>query len=72
MTHKFNFDEQCHTNGWDFYSQLKIINYIRRCVYMGVCPVCDYKTSSGDLMDHMGSADHCGVPMDTSPWNEPQ
>lgn len=71
-SHGFNFDEQCSTNGWDFYTQLKIINYIRRCVYMGTCPVCNYTTTSGDLVDHVNSADHCGVPMDTSPWDEPQ
>ena len=34
--------------------------------------MCSYKTNSGDLLDHMSSAGHCGVPMDTSPWNEPQ
>lgn len=71
-THDFNFDEQCNTRCWDFYTQLKIVNYIRRCVYMGACPICNYKTDSDGLVDHMNSVGHCGVPTDTAPWNEPQ
>ncbi|XP_065896577.1 zinc finger protein 277-like isoform X3 [Dysidea avara] len=70
-SHGFNFDEQCVTHQWQFYSQVKIINYLRRCVYLGVCPVCGLKTSPCDLLDHMTTSDHCGVPMDTTPWNEP-
>jgi len=60
--------------GLTFYQQVKLINFIRRQVYLNKCVHCNDQFDSKDvLLEHMGGEEgHMNPPEDDSEWNQSQ
>lgn len=57
----------------NFYQQVKLINYIRRQVHLGICIGCQQKFDEKKiLMEHMHEKGHTAVIPDISTWDQPQ
>lgn len=57
----------------NFYQQVKLINYIRRQVHLGVCIGCQEKFEDRKiLIDHMHEKSHTNPLSDVSAWDQPQ
>ncbi|XP_011406583.1 PREDICTED: zinc finger protein 277-like [Amphimedon queenslandica] len=66
--HDFNLEEV--TRERDYYSRVKIINYIRRQVYNGICIHCCSRYE--DVIDHMNDCNHFRLPDDRNVWDQSQ
>ncbi|KAK3102972.1 hypothetical protein FSP39_015396 [Pinctada imbricata] len=57
----------------NFYQQVKLVNYIRRQVHLGICMGCG-ETFGGksELVDHMHQLGHITEIPDISVWDQPQ
>ncbi|KAJ9583011.1 hypothetical protein L9F63_022627, partial [Diploptera punctata] len=69
QVHSFNYSELCVKNKLNFYQQVKLVNYIRRQIHMGRCPVCN--ESHEQLVLHMAFAGHFILP-DKQLWEQPE
>eukprot|EP00118_Oscarella_pearsei_P009651 m.56262 g.56262 ORF g.56262 m.56262 type:complete len:266 (+) comp34582_c0_seq1:443-1240(+) len=58
---------------FDFYAQVKIVNFVRRCVHGNRCVYCneEWKTC-GELMQHLEEMRHFKLPQERSLWDQPQ
>ena len=57
----------------NFYQQVKLINYIRRQVYLNHCLNCDEKFESADeLFTHMKEQNHLKAPLERENWDQSQ
>lgn len=73
MKEGHSFDLACVTKGLDFYQQIKVINYIRKQVYLRVCPVCSEKfLSHHEVTLHLSSSEHDNNCIDWALWDQPQ
>lgn len=55
-----------------FYDQVKIVNFIRRKIYLLQCVSCDEKfSSSGDLQNHLNAMQHHGIG-NRKQWDRPE
>ncbi|KAK6625145.1 hypothetical protein RUM43_005436 [Polyplax serrata] len=70
MQHKFCYST---TMGkLNFYEQVKVVNYIRREIYMCHCYECGLKFQTRELLlEHMTTANHFTLP-DSKNWNHPE
>lgn len=58
--HGIDFDGQ--TQKLTFYDRVKVVNFLRRIVYLGQCVVCDEKHTENDqLVEHMKSMGHFSI-----------
>lgn len=65
--HHFNFMEI--TGDFKFYDKIRLVNYIRRQIYLRNCIYCDINIdTNANLQKHMASSQHYRVP-DISVWN---
>ncbi|CAB3385833.1 Hypothetical predicted protein [Cloeon dipterum] len=77
--HALNCHSQVQHNGFtldnlnlSFYLQVKLVNYIRRQVYLNACPVCNESFDCKSSLDeHLLSSQHYTVP-DVSLFDQPQ
>ncbi|OXU26081.1 hypothetical protein TSAR_000197, partial [Trichomalopsis sarcophagae] len=65
--HKFNFEDE--TKEFTFYQKVKIVNYIRKQIYINKCVYCD--ESKEDLSIHMDQESHCKLPQKRI-WDQPE
>lgn len=69
-------DFQKLTANLGFYQRVKLVNYMRRCVYQRICPFCKLNVGNLEaLQDHI--ADHSSdgktdLLPPTEEWNQPQ
>lgn len=57
----------------NFYQQVKLINYIRRQVHLGICIGCQEKFEDRKtLIDHMHEKGHTNMIPDLLTWDQPQ
>ncbi|XP_071810089.1 zinc finger protein 277-like [Asterias amurensis] len=69
--HKFNLEQM--KQGLNFYLQVKLINYIRRCVHQRACISCKESFQSrAALLDHMTSLGHMTQLPSRDDWDQPQ
>ncbi|XP_050025767.1 zinc finger protein 277 isoform X2 [Dermacentor andersoni] len=69
--HKFDFTKIRESLG--FYQQVKVINYLRKQVYLNACFVCSEKFSCHyQLLSHLSSNVHDNNVIDKSCWDQPQ
>ncbi|XP_070395426.1 zinc finger protein 277 isoform X2 [Dermacentor albipictus] len=69
--HKFDFTKIRESLG--FYQQVKVINYLRKQVYLNACFVCSEKFSCHyQLLSHLSSNVHDNNAIDKSCWDQPQ
>jgi len=69
--HGFNFQKIREDDGLDFYQQVKMINYIRRCVHLNTCIGCGTLFSDrSSMLQHLSWSDHYSPP--EKEWNQPQ
>jgi len=69
--HGFDYINIRNTQGLDFYQQVKMINYIRRCVHLNTCIGCTSVFPSREAMlEHLAWSDH--TQPGTDEWNQPQ
>ncbi|XP_014249803.1 zinc finger protein 277 [Cimex lectularius] len=67
-----NFDYDASTKGFDFYKQVKFVNYIRRQIYWNKCIICNEMSSCNkDIIKHMTSEGHL-IPPDINLWDKPE
>jgi len=69
--HGFDFNKLKSDLSLNFYQQVKVINYIRRCVHLNTCLGCsEVFASRAELMSHMAWCSHqTPSPKD---WDQPQ
>lgn len=68
--HGFDFARICVE--MDFYQQVKLVNYVRRQVYIGHCPCCDeILRNRGELLEHMSVKSHFIKPQ-MQLWDQPE
>jgi len=74
VIHTFDYQKIKDQGGLTFYQQIKLINFIRRQVYLNKCVHCNDQFGSKDLLlQHMGGEDgHMNPPQDDSEWNQSQ
>jgi len=71
--HDFDLKDIKQTNKFDFYQQIKAINYIRKQIEELKCPYCKLQASNrDDLNTHMDREKHCSLPEDKSFWDQPE
>lgn len=69
--HRFDFSKV--TKGLGFYQQIKVINFLRKQVYVNACFVCGSKFQSrAELLSHLSSEDHDNNSIEQSRWDQPQ
>ncbi|XP_023344580.1 zinc finger protein 277 isoform X2 [Eurytemora carolleeae] len=69
--HGFNFTQIKQDLKLDFYQQVKMINYIRRCVHLNTCIGCSEVFPTRDLMlEHLNWSNH--YTPQPGDWNQPQ
>ncbi|XP_022099400.1 zinc finger protein 277-like [Acanthaster planci] len=67
------FDLEHMKRGLNFYLQVKLINYIRRCVHQRSCIRCkEVFPNREGLLDHMTSQGHMTDLPDKQDWDQPQ
>ncbi|XP_052779243.1 zinc finger protein 277-like [Mya arenaria] len=71
--HDFDLHELKLRLNLTYYQQVKLVNYIRRQVHLGVCIGCGEKFGERSvLLDHMHHSGHSSSVPDTSEWDQPQ
>ncbi|XP_062617716.1 zinc finger protein 277-like [Saccostrea cucullata] len=71
--HDFDLKEVKLRLNLNFYQQIKLINFIRRQVYLGNCYGCGEKfADKRELMEHMHTQQHVDRFPDTAVWDQPQ
>ncbi|CAN7989123.1 unnamed protein product, partial [Ixodes hexagonus] len=69
--HRFDFSEVTRELG--FYQQIKVINFLRKQVYLNACFACASKFQSrAELLSHLSSGDHDNNCIEQSRWDQPQ
>lgn len=69
--HGFNFQKIRDDQSLDFYQQVKMINYIRRCVHLNTCIGCGTTfPDQSKMLEHLSWSDHYTPPI--KEWNQPQ
>uniref|UniRef100_A0A182MCI5 C2H2-type domain-containing protein n=1 Tax=Anopheles culicifacies TaxID=139723 RepID=A0A182MCI5_9DIPT len=69
--HKFNFDQT--VVGMNFYQRVKVVNFIRRQMYIRKCIACGEQYQDYDsLCKHLEEADHFLLDKETSAWDHPE
>lgn len=69
--HKFDFKDMITTHKLKFYSQVKIINFIRRKIFEKRCTICDLVFEfRDDLVAHMTLTGHISVLPDENKWDQ--
>jgi len=72
IVHGFDFDELKDNLKLNFYQQVKMINFIRRSVYLNTCIGCsDMFDSKEKLLEHMTWSNHY-QPNSSVDWDQPQ
>ncbi|PNF33430.1 hypothetical protein B7P43_G03360 [Cryptotermes secundus] len=72
MNNAHGFDFTRISVDMDFYHQVKLVNYVRRQVYMGHCPYCDkILPNRRELLEHMSMESHFIVPQ-MQLWDQPE
>jgi len=70
VIHGFHFDQLRKEQKLDFYQQIKLVNYIRRCVYLHNCIGCAEGFESREkMLEHLSWSNHLPSPTE---WNQPQ
>lgn len=72
--HGFDFFKFRDKHAMNFYDQVKLVNFIRRCVHQGVCAHCDEKFEAAQsLTEHLVShRGHMDEGLQRSKWDQPQ
>ncbi|XP_077487991.1 zinc finger protein 277 [Amblyomma americanum] len=69
--HKFDFTKL--RDGLGFYQQIKVINFLRKQVYLNACFVCSEKFQShSKLLSHLSSGVHDNNAISQCCWDQPQ
>lgn len=69
--HGFDFELLKKNMGLSFYQQVKMINFIRRCVYLNTCLGCSEILENRErLLEHLSWSNHFTPNKDD--WNQPQ
>lgn len=69
--HKFDFTRV--REGLGFYQQIKVVNFLRKQVYLNTCFVCSEKFQShSELLSHLSSSTHDNSVVSQSLWDQPQ
>merc|ERR1719402_132702 len=69
--HGFDYVAMKSDLSLDFYQQVKLINYIRRCVHLNTCIGCNTVFPSREkMLEHLAWSDHRQPAKDE--WNQPQ
>uniref|UniRef100_A0A182WQN0 C2H2-type domain-containing protein n=1 Tax=Anopheles minimus TaxID=112268 RepID=A0A182WQN0_9DIPT len=69
--HKFNFDQT--VNGMNFYQRVKVVNFIRRQMYIRKCIACGEQYNDYDnLCKHLDETDHYLLDKETNAWDQPE
>ncbi|XP_072175623.1 zinc finger protein 277-like [Diadema setosum] len=74
ITHNFDLSNLRAKQGLNFYEQIKLVNFVRRCTHQSMCIFCNEKCGSRDvLLEHLAShrADMEDGPARTK-WDQPQ
>jgi len=72
IVHGFDFGHLKTSLKLNFYQQVKIINYIRRCVHLNTCIGCSELFPTKELLlEHMTWSNH-NIPITRSDWDQPQ
>lgn len=67
--HEFPFKEL--TDSMSFYERMKLVNYIRRQIYLKNCIFCDINFDTiENLQKHMAASRHFKIPDDDKTWNQ--
>ncbi|XP_056000796.1 zinc finger protein 277-like isoform X2 [Ostrea edulis] len=70
--HDFDLKEVKLRLNLNFYQQIKLINFMRRQIYLGICFGCGEKfTDKRELVEHMHSQQHIDRFPDTAVWDQP-
>ncbi|XP_063989668.1 zinc finger protein 277 isoform X2 [Diachasmimorpha longicaudata] len=69
MQFEHNFDFSNETSSLNFYSKVKVVNYLRRQFYEKKCVYCDLFCE--DVPQHMNKEKHVKLPA-THVWNQPE
>ena len=73
LCHEFDYKLTKSQMNLNFYQQVKLINYIRRQIYLNHCINCDEKFEhSESLMNHMKEQNHLKPPTDKDSWDQSQ
>lgn len=73
VVHCFDYLKIRSEHQLTFYQQVKLINFIRRQVYLKKCLHCSETFEAKDaLFDHMSTVGHMKPPEDNSEWNQSQ
>jgi len=71
--HDFDMFELKEKMELGFYHQVKIVNFIRRQIYLNACPNClEPQGSKENLKEHMDRAAHYKLADDPQTWDQPQ
>lgn len=72
MAHSHQVDFDNETASMTFYDRVKIVNFIRRKMYLSQCIRCDEQfKKSADLRAHLNESNHCCIG-DRKQWDLPQ
>eukprot|EP00731_Ephydatia_muelleri_P007735 Em0004g73a len=73
VAHDFDLPAICRLLQLDHYSQVKLVNYVRRQIYCHCCIHClSHFESTNELLVHMTLCGHFKLPLNSSTWNNPQ
>lgn len=71
--HRFDYATIRKEHALSFYHQIKLINFIRRKVYLNTCIHCGEKFPDQEqLFQHASELDHLKLPVDKSEWDQSQ
>ena len=73
LVHEFDYKSTVKQMKLNFYKQVKLINYIRRQIYLNRCIYCDEKFENSEaLMNHMKEQNHLRPPAEKDSWDQSQ
>ena len=73
LVHEFDYKSTVKQMKLNFYQQVKLINYIRRQIYLNRCIYCDEKFENSEaLMNHMKEQNHLRPPAEKDSWDQSQ
>ncbi len=73
LVHDFNYQALKTRLSLNFYQQVKLINFVRRQMYLNQCVNCNKKfAEKEELFGHMNVEDHLRPPEDKAEWDQPQ
>jgi len=73
LVHEFDYKSTKNQMRLNFYQQIKLINYIRRQIYLKHCISCDEKFDNSEgLMNHMKEQNHLRPPAEKDSWDQSQ